>query len=437
MRSGAVGARRPRRRTCPRRRPRIAGHGRRWRSRGSSGVHRRLQATHWFSHASAALIWGLRSGTSTRRPTSTSAPGRGEQPPSPRHRAAHPMPDAPTSSTVARAAGDDPGTHRRGTARRRCGRSPGSSSPTPRSGRVPRRSVGRELVATRAGQPRRRAGAGRWSSARTTARSHRTRRHAGSSLLRDGLPLPQTQVRDPDAARHVLGGPRLGAVARRCSSTTAGASTPSDATDALMREKRRHDAIVEAGWRCVRVTTRRPRGNGPDRRRVAPLLPPESIRAPHLSASATRPLRCAERRVRPLASSSAAADRAGARGERSRRRARRCSGQVRPVQAARRGAQVSASRSDQGQVEGDHQADHQQEGRVQAGAVAVAAHDRGGAGQVDQGDDRERDAEGEDHLRHDQRPGRVGAEGQEQQRRDEGDRAAQDQRARDGAGGLP
>ena len=47
----------------------------------------------------------------------------------------------------------------------------------------------------------------------------------------------------------------------------------------LIAEKRRHDAIVEAGWRVVRVTSEDQPTRSGLHRRLVPLFPPDVTRA--------------------------------------------------------------------------------------------------------------------------------------------------------------
>ncbi|NNH06615.1 hypothetical protein [Cellulomonas fimi] len=213
------------------------------------GVHRRLTAAHWFSHESAALLWGL---PSWGRLTSTHVVQRNR-----------------------RGAGADPGVtwHFMTLAERDVGEASG----------LPVTSLERTAVdcaagsaalaglviadgALRAGADGRLLGevlgdlAGRRGICR--ARAVLALADGGSEspgetatrflLLRAGFPVPQTQVcvRTSLATYWTdLGWPEW-----RVAVEYDGRSKYLSDPEVLVREKRRHDAIVDEGWRLVRVT---------------------------------------------------------------------------------------------------------------------------------------------------------------------------------------
>ena len=192
-------------------------------------------------------------------------------------------PPGRASVTVARRAA----RHHSRTDRRRLRVDPapaatGWSSPTPRSAPAP---TGRARARS---SPRR----GPAAEASPAHGRHRARRRgaespgesaAGSSSCATACQRRRRRCRR-HASRHVLGGHGLGASGACCSSTTVGPSTTGGEADEFIREKRRHDAILEAGWRSVRVTK-------------------EDLARPTLapSASSSRPARPprATRRLRP------------------------------------------------------------------------------------------------------------------------------------------
>lgn len=101
--------------------------------------------------------------------------------------------------------------------------------------------------------------------------------------LRAGLPRPETQI--PVDTRLGTFWPDLGWERWRTALEYDGRPKYTD-TDALVREKRRHDALVEAGWRILRVTKEDLRAAGPLVMRIRRLLPADVplIRRPHLNA---------------------------------------------------------------------------------------------------------------------------------------------------------
>jgi hypothetical protein len=93
------------------------------------------------------------------------------------------------------------------------------------------------------------------------------------ALLRAGFPPPQTQVEV--ATRLGTFWADLGWAEWRVVIEYDGRSKYAGGEDELMREKRRHDAIVEADWRVVRATREDLRVRGSLAARVRRLLPPE------------------------------------------------------------------------------------------------------------------------------------------------------------------
>ncbi len=65
----------------------------------------------------------------------------------------------------------------------------------------------------------------------------------------------------------------------------------------------------------------------------------------------------------------------------------------------------------------------------QDGRVCVLAHDLALCGQRHEGNDRERNAEGEGHLRDDEGPRGFGARPEDDERRDQGDEATRERAA--------
>lgn len=95
-------------------------------------------------------------------------------------------------------------------------------------------------------------------------------------LLRSGFPAPETQV--PVETRLGTFWSDLGWSRWRVAVEYDGRTKyENGGSDALIREKRRHDAILEAGWRLVRVTRDDLRAAGLIANRVAPLLPRDVV----------------------------------------------------------------------------------------------------------------------------------------------------------------
>ena len=93
------------------------------------------------------------------------------------------------------------------------------------------------------------------------------------TLLRAGLPVPQTQI--PVATRLGTFWADLGWEEWKVLLEYDGRTKyVGRSTEEFMREKRRHDAVVEEGWRMLRVTRDDVRDSALLVRRVAALLPP-------------------------------------------------------------------------------------------------------------------------------------------------------------------
>ncbi|WP_456787686.1 hypothetical protein [Cellulomonas sp. P5_C5] len=96
------------------------------------------------------------------------------------------------------------------------------------------------------------------------------------ALLRAGFPAPETQVEVATRLGTYWGD--LGWEEWRVVIEYDGRTKyRSGANEQLVREKRRHDAIVEAGWHVIRVTRDDFRQRGSLAARVTPFLPPSLI----------------------------------------------------------------------------------------------------------------------------------------------------------------
>ena len=209
-------------------------------------VHRRTGTAHWFSHESAAVLWGL---PVWRHPPTTHlrqlvAPGRqGRDPSVERHRGAVPHEHRTT-------VGGLPVTSLALTALD-CARSlPPLDALVVADGAL-RAGAGDDEVAALLAVRGRRARAaeqvlaqadpGAESAPETAVRYH---------LVAGGLPVPQTQV--PVATHRGTYWVDLGYPHLRVAVEYDGRQKYD--RDGWFREKQRLDAIVEAGWRVVRVT---------------------------------------------------------------------------------------------------------------------------------------------------------------------------------------
>ncbi|WP_426592681.1 hypothetical protein ACPPVS_13010 [Cellulomonas sp. McL0617] len=234
------------------------------------GVHDRLDAPHWFSHVSAALLWGL------------------------------PVWASPTTTHLYRAHGAGIDSDRRVTSHT----SVPPAAELAAIGTLPVTTLERTVVDCASGLPplaglviadsALRAGADvgvidsiveARSVRRGIARARAVIALAdggaespGESatrfvVLRDGLPVPTTQIAVP--TRLGVFWSDLGWPQWRLLLEYDGRSKYSDAaSEQFMREKRRHDAVVEAGWRALRVTKEDLTGSTLTRR-ILPLLPAE------------------------------------------------------------------------------------------------------------------------------------------------------------------
>ncbi len=213
------------------------------------GIHERLAAPHWFSHESAALVWGL---PLWRLPAATHVlhqhrRGLGADPAVRWHHGCSTerdravldgLPVTSLARTVVDCAAALPALHGLVVA-----------------DAALRAGVDPEVLAMlldertgRRGVHRARAVIGAADGGAESAGESGTR----YLLLRAGLPAPTTQVRVATRLGSYWGD--LGWEEWRLLLEYDGRSKYRADADALAREKRRHDAIVEAGWRVLRVT---------------------------------------------------------------------------------------------------------------------------------------------------------------------------------------
>lgn len=232
------------------------------------GLHQRLHVPHWFSHESAALLWGLDQWVSPRtthviQQYRTSSAG-----------------DPSVTRHFTRVS-DDELTTRRGLPATTLERTvvDCAASLAPLQGLVIADSALRcgldaarlaDLLAARGGDRgivRARAVIGFADEGAESPGESATR----FIVLRDGLPVPMTQVAVPTRLGTFwadLGWPEWKLLLEY-----DGRSKYADSsTEVFMREKRRHDAIVEAGWRALRVTKEDLRGTLL-LRRLLPVIP--------------------------------------------------------------------------------------------------------------------------------------------------------------------
>ncbi|MCG2798875.1 MAG: endonuclease domain-containing protein [Cellulomonas sp.] len=230
-------------------------------------VHQRLTGPHWFSHQSAALIWGL---PVWRVPESTHLrqPGR---------------PGSTRDRTVARHTGDLDGQHLAEVGALPvtdlaltavdCARSSGPLEALVVADAALRAGARREdmvallvPLAGRTGVVRARAVVAYADGGAESAPETATR----FALLLAGLPVPATQV--PVTTRLGVFWADLGLPRWRLLIEYDGRVKYLE-PDSLVREKRRHDAIVEAGWTVLRLTKEDLRDPTEIARRVRRLLP--------------------------------------------------------------------------------------------------------------------------------------------------------------------
>lgn len=98
------------------------------------------------------------------------------------------------------------------------------------------------------------------------------------ALLRDGFPAPVTQLEVRTRLGTFwadMGWPEWRLLVEYDGRSKYGSSD----ADFVLREKRRHDAIVEADWRCIHVTREDLRTAGDLARRLLPHLPEEAAGA--------------------------------------------------------------------------------------------------------------------------------------------------------------
>lgn len=244
------------------------------------GVHRDLRSPHVFSHDSAALLWGLPlwSTPDIVHVYQKHHPGRARNPALKRHLGA--LPDTCVTSTLG-----IPVTTWELTAVD-CARSMGPRAALVVVDAALRAGASRDLMH----QLLERDPAGRGSA---RARAVIDLGDAGAEspqetalrfvLLRAGLPCPQTQVRVDTRLGTFWAD--LGWEAWRVVIEYDGRPKYAD-PEALIREKRRHDALVEAGWVVLHVTKEDLRRPDLLIARVLALLPPgvPRERRPHLRA---------------------------------------------------------------------------------------------------------------------------------------------------------
>ncbi|MCG2801988.1 MAG: endonuclease domain-containing protein [Cellulomonas sp.] len=232
-------------------------------------VHQRLAGPHWFSHQSAALVWGL---PVWRVPESTHLrqPGR---------------PGSTRDRTVARHTGELDGQHLAEVGALPvtdlaltavdCARSSGPLEALVVADAALRAGARREDMAAlleplagRSGVARARAVVAYADGGAESAPETATR----FALLLAGLPAPATQV--PVTTRLGVFWADLGLPQWRLLIEYDGRVKYLE-PDSLVREKRRHDAIVEAGWTVLRLTKEDLRDPADIARRVRGLLPPD------------------------------------------------------------------------------------------------------------------------------------------------------------------
>jgi hypothetical protein len=236
------------------------------------GIHQRLGTQHWFSHESAALLWGLplwitptrthvmqrHTASSRRDPAVAHHP---IVPASDQRGLASGLPVTSLERTVIDCASALPPLHGLvvADAALRAGADRAQLDDL-LAARTGRRGVtrARAVIAL--------ADDGAESPGESAARF---------VLLRDGFPPPQTQL--PVVTRLGTFWADLGWAEWRLLLEYDGRSKYGElATDELIREKRRHDALVEAAWRVVRVTKEDLRGTALARR-LLPLIPPTTL----------------------------------------------------------------------------------------------------------------------------------------------------------------
>ena len=244
------------------------------------GVHHRLRSAHVFSHVSAALLWGLPLWTVPVEVHVYQAcrPGNGRDTSVRRHLGAL------DAATVAAVAGLPVTTLARTAVD--CARSMSPLAGLVVMDGVLRAGIPRdELLRLSHHDP---TGRGMVRAREVTELGDGGAESPQESalrfvVLRAGLPRPETQV---------LIETRLGTFWADVGWEGWRTVLEYDgrpkytSSEALVQEKRRHDALVEAGWRILRVTKEDLRTTGALVTRIRQLLPPDIplIRRPHLSS---------------------------------------------------------------------------------------------------------------------------------------------------------
>ncbi|MDQ0375454.1 hypothetical protein [Cellulomonas humilata] len=238
------------------------------------GVHHRLVAAHWFSHESAALLWGLPLWiTPTRTHLMQRHTASSSRDPSVRH---HPVVPPEDQRAVL---GGLPVTSLELTVVDCTSTLPAMQGLVVADAAL-RAGADREVIervlASRTG----RRGVTRARAVISLADDGADSPGESAArfvILRDGLPPPQTQV--PVVTRLGTFWCDLGWEEWRLALEYDGRGKyDGRATDEFVREKRRHDALLEADWRVLRVTKEDLRGTTLTRR-ILQLIPAGSTTA--------------------------------------------------------------------------------------------------------------------------------------------------------------
>lgn len=235
------------------------------------GIHSRLRSPHWFSHESAALLWGLplwvapshthlMQGHTAGAGRDSSVRHHPVTPPEDQRTAVGGLPVTSLERTVVDCASTLPAMQGLVIA-----------DAALRAGAD--RTVIDDVLAGRAGQR------GVTRARAVLAVADEGAESPGESaarfvIVRDGLPTPQTQV--PVATRLGTFWCDLGWEAWRLALEYDGRGKyEGRGTEEFIREKRRHDALLDADWRVLRVTKEDLRGTTLIHR-ILPLVPADS-----------------------------------------------------------------------------------------------------------------------------------------------------------------